>query len=319
MNNAKHLPTALIADDVSKRHDTGLAHPECIARFDAVMQKIQQADFTESLLHLKPRPATVEEIKACHHADYIEVAKRDIAAGRDTLSTGDTTICRRSLEPALHAAGGVCVAVDAVFAGKAKNAFCVHRPPGHHATPDKGMGFCVFNNAAIAARYAQAKHGVEKVLIVDWDVHHGNGTQDIFYDDPTVFFFSTHQSPWYPGTGDKDETGRGKGMGTTMNRPFPAGAGRKEIVGAFENDLAPVINRFKPQLVIISAGFDSRIDDPLGQFRLTDDDFANLTALMLKLAVEHAESRVVSVLEGGYDLDGLAKAATAHCGRLVQG
>ncbi|MBT4867815.1 MAG: histone deacetylase [Planctomycetaceae bacterium] len=319
MNDAKHLPTALIADDVSKLHDTGAGHPECIARFDAVMQKIQQADFTESLLHLKPRPATVEEIKACHHPDYIEVAKRDIAAGRDTLSTGDTTICRQSLAPALHAAGGVCVAVDAVFSGKARNAFCVHRPPGHHATPEKGMGFCVFNNAAIAARYAQAKHDIEKVLIVDWDVHHGNGTQDIFYDDPSVFFFSTHQSPWYPGTGDKEETGRGKGLGTTMNRPFPAGAGRKELLGAFENDLAPVIKRFKPELVIISAGFDSRIDDPLGQFRLTDDDFSDLTAFMLQLADEHAESRVVSVLEGGYNLDGLAKAAAAHCGRMVQG
>jgi acetoin utilization deacetylase AcuC-like enzyme len=319
MNDAKHLPTALIADDVSKLHDTGPGHPECIARFDAVMVKIEQTDDTESLLHLKPRPATAKEIKACHHPDYIDVAQRDIAAGLEMLSTGDTTVCRKSLAPALHAAGGVCIAVDTVLTGKAKNAFCVHRPPGHHATPDTGMGFCIFNNAAIAARYAQSKYGIAKVLIVDWDVHHGNGTQDIFYDDPTVFFFSTHQSPWYPGTGDKEETGHGKGLGMTMNRPFPAGAGRKEIVGAFENDLAPAVDRFKPELVIISAGFDSRIDDPLGQFQLTDDDFTELTALMLRLAAEHAEGRVVSVLEGGYNLDGLASASAAHCGRLVEG
>lgn len=179
------------------------------------------------------------------------------------------------------------------------------------------MGFCLVNNIAVTARYAQAKHDVGKVLIVDWDVHHGNGTQDIFYGDDSVFFLSTHQSPWYPGTGAKDESGSGKGLGSTMNRPFPAGSGRQQVVGAFEEMLEKV-RSFKPELVLISAGFDSRFEDPLGQFKLVDEDFSELTDLMLDIANEFANGHVVSMLEGGYNLDGLKLAATAHCRQLVK-
>jgi acetoin utilization deacetylase AcuC-like enzyme len=202
------------------------------------------------------------------------------------------------------AAGGVLNAVDAVLTGAACNAFCAVRPPGHHASAGRGMGFCLFNNIAIAARYAQNKYGVGRVLIVDWDVHHGNGTQDIFYSDPSVFFFSTHQWPLYPGDGP--------GQGATMNFPFPAGSGRREILGAVENHLLPAAERFQPDLVLISAGFDSRIGDPLGRFTLTDDDFADLTR-----AVMGINSRVVSVLEGGYNLDGLASSTAAHVATLL--
>ena len=202
--------------------------------------------------------------------------------------------------------------MDAVVDRKAANAFCAVRPPGHHATPDRGMGFCLFNNVAIAARYAQKKYGIARVAIVDWDVHHGNGTQDIFYSDGSVFYFSTHQSPWYPGTGAANETGEGKGKGATLNCPFPAGSGTKEILGAFQGKLIPAMRDFKPELVLLSAGFDSRLGDPLGQFTLSDADFADLTTLMLDVAHQYAGGRLVSVLEGGYSLTGLASASAAH-------
>lgn len=312
------IATSVVCDDIFSTHDTGAGHPESPKRYQVIINALLKADFAKSLRRLKPQAATDGDISRCHDNEYVATAKHDILSGARSLSTGDTSICRDSLKAALHAAGGACTAVDAVMESSAKNVFCASRPPGHHATPDRGMGFCIFNNAAIAARYAQQKHGVEKVLIADWDVHHGNGTQDIFYEDGSVFFFSTHQSPWYPGTGPRDETGSGKGKGTTMNRPFAAGAGRKEIVGAFRDDLSPAVNRFKPDLVIISAGFDSRVEDPLGRFRLTDDDFVDLTDTLVEIAKEHAEGRLISILEGGYNLDGLASAAAAHCRALQQ-
>ena len=190
---------------------------------------------------------------------------------------------------------------------------------GHHATPNKGMGFCIFNHAADAARSAQQTHGDGNILIVDWDVHHGNGTQDIFYEDDSVFFLSTHQSPWYPGSGRTEETGTGNGLGYTLNFPFPAGSGRKEILElAFAEKLSTKMNGFKPELIIISAGFDSRKGDPLGQFNLTDKDFFDLTKLVMGLAQEHCQSRIVSILEGGYDLSGLSKAVLSHLHALIE-
>jgi acetoin utilization deacetylase AcuC-like enzyme len=217
---------------------------------------------------------------------------------------------------ASQAVGGVLNAVEAVFAGKAKNAFCAVRPPGHHARPAQGMGFCLFNNIAIAARHAQRNHGAGKVAIIDWDVHHGNGTQDIFYEDGSVLFVSTHQSPLYPFTGHAEETGSGKGKGSTLNLPFPAHTGIETIGAAFTDRILPALDRFKPEVIFISAGFDSRIDDPLGQFRLTDADFITLTRHLLEAAQTHCEGRLISVLEGGYNLGGLAKAVTAHVGEL---
>jgi acetoin utilization deacetylase AcuC-like enzyme len=283
------------------------------------MRGLEHAGLKDRLLAIAPRMAGDEEVLTCHTESYLRTVRHDVASGAVNLSTGDTAIGERSLTVALLAAGGVLEAVDAVFASRAKNAFCAVRPPGHHATPDRGMGFCIFNNVALAARYAQRKHGIEKVLIVDWDVHHGNGTQEIFYADPSVFYFSTHQWPWYPGTGSPKEIGEGKGAGTTLNCPFPAGAGRKEIVEqAFRGKLLPAADRFKPDLVLISAGFDSRAGDPLGGFRLADEDFADLTLLALQVARSHAGGRLVSVLEGGYALDGLASASAAHVQALTE-
>ena len=262
-------PTAVLYDDAYKLHQTGGDHPESPERLGAILDGLARAGLDKVTRRLAPRPATEQEVAACHTEGYIRTARRDIESGAASLSTGDTLVSPDSYRVALLAAGGVLEAVDAAVAGTVKNAFCVVRPPGHHATPDRGMGFCIFNNVALAARHAQRKHGIEKVLIVDWDVHHGNGTQEIFYADPSVFYFSTHQGPWYPGTGSAEETGAGKGEGTTLNCPFPAGAGRKEIVEqAFRGKLLPAAERFKPDLVLISAGFDSRAGDPLGGFRL---------------------------------------------------
>jgi len=261
--------------------------------------------------------ATEDEVALCHGRDYMAIAAHDILSGKRDLSTGDTTIGPHLLEVALQAVGGVLNAVDGVMSRDLANAFCAVRPPGHHARPDQGMGFCIFNNIAIAARHAQKKYGIDKVMIVDWDVHHGNGAQDIFYEDGSVFFFSTHQWPLYPGTGPARETGAGKGTGATMNRPFAAGAGRQEVFGVFKEDLRRAADEFKPELVLISAGFDSRIGDPLGGFTLEDQDFADLTKVMIEIAGQHAEGRLVSVLEGGYNLSGLGAAATAHVKALL--
>lgn len=300
--------TGLSADPNCKEHLTGAHHPESPERFDAAYRAVHDL----SLHPIEARVAIEDEIALCHGRQYIRLVEREVMTGFHELSTGDTIICPRSLDGALRATGSLLNAVDAVIDKRVHNAFCVVRPPGHHATPNRGMGFCLFNSIAVAARYAQSKHGVGRVMIADWDVHHGNGTQDIFYTDGSVFFFSTHQHPWYPGTGLPDETGEGPGAGMTLNCPFPAGSGRKEILAAFQERLMAAADRTKPELVLISAGFDSRVGDPLGNFLLTDTDFADLTQVMLEIADKHAGGRVVSVLEGGYSLTGLASAVRAH-------
>ena len=262
--------------------------------------------------------ALTRTLQLCHGAAYIELVEREIEAGRGMLSTGDTHVSPGSLTAARAATGAVCAAVDAVVEGDVQQAFCALRPPGHHARPDHGMGFCIFNNVAVAARHAIRRHGLGRVMIADWDVHHGNGTQDIFYADPDVLFFSTHQSPWYPGTGAAGETGQGEGEGTTINCPFPAGSGRKEILGAFGERLMPAADAFRPDLVMVSAGFDSRLGDPLGRFRLEDEDFREMTLLLRDVADRHAGGRLVSALEGGYSLEGLASGVASHVAALLE-
>jgi acetoin utilization deacetylase AcuC-like enzyme len=310
--------TGIAADLRVQKHDTGPRHPEQPARFSAVMNRLESSGLLQDLLRVEVRSATEDELALVHTEAYIELVHREVAQNRRQLSTGDTEISSQSAEVARLAAGCVLAAVDAVFSGAVLNAFCVVRPPGHHAGAAQGMGFCLFNNIAIAARYAQKRFGAERVLIADWDVHHGNGTQDIFYEDGSVLFFSTHQSPWYPGTGAASERGEGDGEGTTMNCPFPAGSGRAEVFGAFRDLLLPAAQNFRPDLILISAGFDSRINDPLGLFLLRDDDFRDLTHLMMELAERHCDGRLVSVLEGGYSLEGLAAASEAHARALSE-
>jgi acetoin utilization deacetylase AcuC-like enzyme len=306
--------TALLADPISKRHEPGAGHPESPARFDAVLRGLAEYQLTP----FTPRQATEDELGLCHTRPYIRMARREVEEGFSQLSTGDTSVCHNSYEVALRAAGTVLHAVDLTCKGQAANAFCVVRPPGHHATTDRGMGFCLFNNVAVGARYAQKKHGLERVLIVDWDVHHGNGTQDIFYEDGSVLFFSTHQYPWYPGTGAADETGEGKGEGLTINCPLPSGSGRPEVWSAFQEKLIPAAEEFHPDLIMVSCGFDSRVGDPLGQFLLEDGDFADLTRVLRDIAAKHAGGRLVSVLEGGYNPFGLMRAAKAHASVLEE-
>lgn len=313
------VATVLLADPVFREHRTGNGHPERPERFDAALDAVAGLD----LLPVAARPADTDELLLCHTPGYLKTVERESAAlaGTDDireLTTGDVAMSAASLDVALHAVGGVLNAVDAIFANGARQALCLVRPPGHHATANRGMGFCVFNNIAIAARYAQRRHGVERVLIADWDVHHGNGTQDIFYKDRSVFFFSSHQAPWYPGTGAPAEIGEGDGAGTTMNCPLPAGTTGEDVLDAFRHLLLPAARTFRPDLVLLSAGFDSRAGDPLGRFTLSDADFAELTVLMREIASLSAAGRLMSLLEGGYDLAGLSASVRAHASALIR-
>jgi len=307
------MNTILITNKRYANHLTGPGHPESPRRLAAIMQKLQSEGLMTEENTRPPRKATVDEIALCHDVEYVALVKREcegsLEDGSMQLSTGDAQICPASYETALWSAGGVLEGVDAVMEGRAKNAFCIIRPPGHHASRSAGEGFCLFNNIAIGARYAQEKYDVERVAIVDWDVHHGNGTQNIFERDPTAYYLSTHQTPSYPGTGMAEETG----VGNIRNFPITYGSNpRKEVLHAFCETFVEDMELFRPELVMISAGFDGREGDPLGFFNLTDADFAELTKIVMKVAEQYAHGRLISILEGGYNLEGLAKAAAAH-------
>ncbi|WP_045221338.1 histone deacetylase family protein [Desulfonatronum thioautotrophicum] len=311
------MTTALLYDPVFAVHDAGARHPESPMRYTALVRALEEDRKTAVLPRLAPRPATLAELRYCHSQEYIELVRQRIQDGHRSLGFPDTNVGPGSWDAALHAAGGALTAVDTVLAGHAKSVFCVMRPPGHHARPRQGMGFCIFNNIALAARHAQVVHGLERILIVDWDVHHGNGTQEIFYNDPSVLFFSTHQSNWYPYSGEPHETGIDAGEGFTINCPFPYGTDIIPVRTAFLERLLPAARTFQPELVLISAGFDALASDPLGGFQLQPEDFAALSAIVLEIAEATAQGRVVSLLEGGYDLPGLTATALIHVHALM--
>jgi acetoin utilization deacetylase AcuC-like enzyme len=294
------MATGWLYDEAFLKHDPGPGHPESARRLEAIVAHLEQTGLAASLTPLAARPATKEEVARVHfpsHWDRIEKVCREGGGFLD----GDTPVSPGSWEAAILAAGGTMVAVDAVMDERVQNAFACVRPPGHHAEPEMAMGFCLFNNVAIAARHLIATRGLQRVLIVDWDAHHGNGTQYTFYDDPSVFYFSVHQFPFYPGEGTAEETGRGEGKGYTLNVPIPGGSGDAEFLKAFAGQLLPAMEQFQPEFILLSAGFDAHRNDPLTGLMLTDDGFIQAGLLIKRMADRHCGGRWVTVLEGGYD------------------
>lgn len=311
------MTTALVHHPVYAKHDTGPGHPETPLRYQVVMDALRgDGALWSSLKEVTPEQVSKGVIQAAHTPQHFKEVETAFEKGYNYLDA-DTVISPESFDASLFAAGGAVAAVDAVMKGETKNAFVAVRPPGHHATAENAMGFCLFNNVAVAARYAQNNYkDVERVAIIDWDVHHGNGTQGIFYTDPSVYFFSMHQYPWYPGTGSRGETGHGKGQGTTLNVPVKAHTKAADQKRVFEAAIGQIAHEFKPDFVFISAGFDAHLSDPLGQLLLEDDDFVSMTRTVLDWADEVCEGRVVSCLEGGYDLATLGETVRSHVAEL---
>ena len=307
--------TGYIYHPLYLEHETG-QHPENSGRLQAINARLKGSPIESQIRHHVPRPATVEEIAANHENGYIGSVEKACGTGVDHLDM-DTAISAKSYESALLSAGAGLTSVDLVVDGNCDNVFCAVRPPGHHAENDHSMGFCLFNNVAVAARYAQRAKKLERVFIFDWDVHHGNGTQHSFYSDPTIYYASTHQYPFYPGTGDANETGTGDGLGTTLNFPMRAFSGDDDYLDIVENKLIPEIQKFKPDLIILSSGFDAHEDDPLAQIQLSTQAYGAMTALMLRAAQDVCQGRLISMLEGGYNYEALADSVYSHLENLL--
>jgi len=309
------MPTLLITHPACLEHRTPAGHPERPNRLRAVERALADERF-QALIRVQAPAAALETIALCHPMDYV-TAIRDATPAHELVQIdADTAMSPGSFEAAIRAVGGAVHAVDEVMTGKAHNAFVAVRPPGHHTETARPMGFCLFNNAAIAARHAQRKHGAERAAVVDFDVHHGNGSQDIFWSDTSVMYCSTHQMPLYPGTGALSERGE---HDTVVNAPLRPGDGGNQFREAFETRILPRLRDFKPDLVVISAGFDAHVRDPLANLNLVEDDFAWVAQQWMEIADKSAQGRVVSLLEGGYDLQGLAGSAAAHVMALMRG
>jgi acetoin utilization deacetylase AcuC-like enzyme len=310
-------PISFISHPYYLKHETGRRHPEDPARLMAILRHLETTGMLAQLVQAEPREPSLDWLALAHTPEYISTVEAACTGGVKALDP-DTSISPDSYRAALRAVGGALWAIDQVVEGHTVNAFVALRPPGHHAERERAMGFCLFNNIAIAARYAQKRYGLKRVLIVDWDVHHGNGTQHTFEDDPSVLFFSTHQFPFYPGTGRTSERGTGAGVGYTLNVPLAVGCGDGEYREVFEKILYPAAQAFKPELVLVSAGFDAHRDDPLAGMNVTEDGYAQMTSIVRDIAERYSEGRLVSLLEGGYNLEALARSVERHLHVLGQ-
>ena len=309
--------TGLVYHPAYLEHDMGAGHPESPNRLRTIMDQLERSGTAARVKRIEARRAEDEWILQVHSPSYVAALNAHTPASGRVALDPDTSLSPGSLSAAYFAAGGALAAVDAIMNGEVVHAFCAVRPPGHHAEVDRAMGFCLFNNVAIAARYVQKQYGLTRVLIVDWDVHHGNGTQHTFEQDPSVLFFSPHQYPHYPGTGRATERGTGPGEGFTINVPMKPGDGDDEYHAIFMNVLQPAADAFKPEFVIISSGFDAHRDDPLANMGLTEAGYASLTGLVVDIAKRHAQGRLLSALEGGYHLTALAGSVDAHLKALL--
>ena len=305
------MTTALYTHSSSFDHDTSPGHPESIARIEAVVDALSGSSWN-ALCRLEAPRATETQLQQVHDESYINLVQNNIPEEGYARLDADTILSPGSEEAAFRAAGAIIAAVDQIVSGKIDNAFCAVRPPGHHAEPRRGMGFCLFNNVAIGAMHARVVHGLTKIAIVDFDVHHGNGTQTMFCNDPNTLFASTHQFPHYPGTGASNETG----LGNIFNAPMAPNEGGTEFRAAMENIIFPALRDFKPDMVFISAGFDAHARDPLASIRLEEADFEWATHKLIQISDEFSDGRLVSTLEGGYDLVALANSVQAHVGAL---
>ncbi len=302
--------TGIVKDYKYLQHETSAYHPESPKRLEAIYKMLEAPDMQGKFLEIEPRCATSEEIGMVHHAGYIESVKRTAGLAHCYLDP-DTETSPESCNAAKLAAGGLCNAIDCIMEGKVRNAFAFVRPPGHHAEGDRAAGFCLFNNVAIGAMHAVRKYNLERVLIVDWDLHHGNGTQHSFYEDNRIVYFSTHQYPFYPGTGSVYEIGKGKGLGFTINVPLSQGPGDAEFLCIYEKLLKPVALEFRPEFILVSAGFDIYYQDPLGGMKVTPRGFADMTRVIMNIAEACCNGRMAVILEGGYHIQGLTDSVKA--------
>ncbi len=299
-----------ITHDTFLKHET-FNHPENKNRLIAINHLVTNTQLKDFVIQTPPRKATKEEILEIHTLEYFKRVEEETSQGASFLDGPDTVICKDSLEAAYLAAGSGLVAADMIMSGEYKTAICAIRPPGHHAEKDMAMGFCIFNNVAITAKYLQKKHGLEKILILDWDVHHGNGTEHSFYEDDSVYYISIHQYPHYPGTGADDDTGLNKGKGYNLNIPMPSESTDEDYIQAFNDKIIPTIKDFAPDFILISNGMDAHINDPLASMNLSSKAFGEFTKLVVG-ASESAQGRIISLLEGGYDLPALSESMTYH-------